>query len=249
MRFPILVFLFAFIGLSLCVKLGIFLRSRIKLLDKDDRDDFTLVQASTLTLMGIIIGFSFSMSVSRYDQRKIYEEEEANAIGTEYLRLDLLPAANTAARKQLLSKYLDHRIAWYSTRDPDELARINRDTLQVQADLWSTVEKASVGQPAAVVSLTVSGLNDVINSQGYTQAAWLNSIPPGAWILMFTVAAFGSVLIGLGAHKQSAFLFLVLPLVVSLALFLIADLDSPRGGLIRVRPQNLLSLSQSLNPR
>src|SRR6185437_16768040 len=105
------------------------------------------------------IGFSFSISISRYDQRKIYEEEEANAIGTEYLRLDLLPAANTAARKQLLSKYLDHRIAWYSTRDLDEITRINRDTARVQNELWATVEKASEGQPAAVVSLTVSGLN------------------------------------------------------------------------------------------
>lgn len=249
MRFPILVFLFSFIGLALSVKCGIFLRKRVKLLDQEDRADFTVVQASTLTLMGIIIGFSFSMAVSRYDQRKIYEEEEANAIGTEYLRLDLLPSASTAARRQLLRKYLDQRIAWYSTRDHDELARINRVTAQVQNDLWSAVEKAAEGQPAAVVALTISGLNDAINSQGYTQAAWLNSIPPGAWILMFAVAFFGSVLIGVGAHKQSNFLFLVLPFVVSLALFLIADLDSPRGGLIRVRPQNLLTLSQSLNPR
>ena len=62
--------------------------------DADERDDFGVILAATLTLLGLIIGFSFSMAISRYDQRKNLEEEEANAIGTEYLRAELLPAAN-----------------------------------------------------------------------------------------------------------------------------------------------------------
>ena len=60
------------------------------------REDFGFILAATLTLLGLIIGFSFSMATSRYDQRKNYEEAEANAIGTEYVRADLLPAADAA---------------------------------------------------------------------------------------------------------------------------------------------------------
>ena len=98
------------------------------------------------------------------------------------------------------------------------------------------------------MALAVAGMNDVLNSQGYTQAAWWNRIPVSAWGLMILIGIFCNLLIGYGArHAEShRFLFLVLPLVVSISFFLIADIDSPRGGVIQVRPQNLDSLAQSL---
>jgi len=91
-------------------------------------------------------------------------------------------------------------------------------------------------------------MNDVFNSQGYTQAAWWNRIPIAAWGLMAAIAICSNVLVGYSARrpKEEFTLLLILPLVVSIAFFLIADIDSPRGGLIRVRPQNLLDLAQSL---
>src|ERR1700757_677029 len=66
------------------------------------REDLGVIQAATLTLLGLIIGFSFSMAISRYDQRKNLEEAEANAIGPEYVRADLLPAADAAKVRALL---------------------------------------------------------------------------------------------------------------------------------------------------
>ena len=65
---------------------------------KDEREDLDIVQTAILTLLALIIGFSFSMAVSRYDVRKTYWEAEANAIGTEYLRADLLPVESVAAK-------------------------------------------------------------------------------------------------------------------------------------------------------
>ena len=91
-------------------------------------------------------------------------------------------------------------------------------------------------------------MNDVLNSQGYTQAAWWNRIPHAAWALMGLIAICCNLLIGYGARdaKAESRLLLVLPLVTALSFFLIADIDSPRGGVIRVAPQNLLSLEASL---
>jgi hypothetical protein len=87
-----------------------------------------------------------------------------------------------------------------------------------------------------------------LNSQSYTQAAWWNRIPHAAWGLMAAIAICANMLLGFGARaaKMSA-LLLVFPLIVSIAFLLIADIDSPRGGLIRVQPQNLLSLAESLH--
>jgi hypothetical protein len=98
------------------------------------------------------------------------------------------------------------------------------------------------------MALVVAGMNDVLNSRGYTQAAWRKRIPLAAWTLMLAIAICSAALVGAGADgaKSRSHLLVVLPLVISITFFLIADIDSPRRGVIRVIPQNLLSLAESL---
>ena len=213
---------------------------------EDDRDEFMFVLGGTLTLLALIIAFTFSMAVTRYDQRKHYEEQEANAIGTEYVRADLLPAADAAKVRALLKRYLDQRILHYRTLNAPKRRQIDAQVAQLQTDMWSAVVPPGAGQLSAVAALAVAGMNDVLNSQGYTQAAWWNRIPTAAWALLVIISIFCNLLIGYGAHGRSPFLFLILPIALAISLFLIADIDSPRGGVIRVRPQNLESLAESL---
>jgi hypothetical protein len=246
MNFPLLVFALSFVVLSLAAGVGDILRSRVYPLVEEERDDFGIIVGATLTLLGLLIGFSFSMAINRYDQRKNYEEAEANAIGTEYLRADLLPVADRARVRELLKRYLDERVLFYTTRSRDKLGKINTDTAELQNELWAAVRTGAAVEPTAVVALSISGMNDVLNSQGYTQAAWWNRIPIAAWALMATIAIFCNLLIGYGARRRDWHIFLILPIAVSIAFFLISDIDSPRGGAIWIAPQNLISLSQSL---
>src|ERR1700745_2615310 len=240
------IFAISLVAQCLAVYASHLLRKR-RPLRADERDDFDLVRSSGLTLLALIIGFSFSMAVSRYDQRKNYEEAEANAIGTEYVRADLLPARDAAKVRDLLKKYADERALFYTSRNPQRLAKINADTAELQNELWSAVLPGAAAQPTPPIALVVSGMNDVLNSQGYTQAAWWNRIPIAAWGLMAAIAICCSSLIGYGAHRTDRRIFLIVPIAVSIAFFLISDIDSPRGGLILVAPHNLLSLSQSLH--
>jgi hypothetical protein len=246
MNFPILVFALSFAVLLLAAVIGDALRSNVRALKEDERGDFGVVLNATLTLLGLLIGFSFSMAITRYDQRKNYEEAEANAIGTEYVRADLLPAAEAARVRQLLRKYLDERMLFYTTRDEARLAKINAETTDLQNELWASVRLPAMAQPTPVVALAVSGMNDVLNSQGYTQSAWWNRIPTAAWAMMAAIAISCNLLIGYGAHGRDWRILLIVPVVVSIAFFLIADIDSPHGGAIRVAPQNLISLSQAI---
>lgn len=154
---------------------------RRRVLKPDEHDDFGIILGATLTLLGLIIGFTFSMAVSRYDQRKSLEEEEANAIGTEFLGADLLPGANGAKVRRLLCDYLDQRIRFYQTRDALELQHIDTSTGRLQNELWSSVQVPASAPQTTLIALAVSGMNEVLNSQGYTQAAWWNRIPPEAW--------------------------------------------------------------------
>ena len=246
--YPALLFLASFVVLSGATWLGARFFRLPSAAGSEVFDDFGLIQGATLTLLGLIIGFSFSMAVGRYDQRKNLEEEEANAIGTEYVRMDLLPGAAASGVRGMLASYLGQRILFYTLRDGERLADLNVKTAKMQAEMWSAVVASAAARPDPLTALAVSGMNDVLNSQGYAQAASQNRIPITAWVLMVAIATCGSVLIGMGSRSETtrSKLLLVLPLVVSLAFFLIADIDSPRGGLIKVSPQNLTSLEQSI---
>jgi hypothetical protein len=247
--YPLAVFVLSLLVLWLSTRIGVFLLRKHHSLKKEIREDFSVIQAATLTLLGLIIGFSFSMAVNRYDQRKNFEEAEANAIGTEYARADLLPARDAAKVRALLKDYAEQRIEFYKAREEKEVPEINERTARLQNELWSAVTGPAKANPnSMMMSLVVSGMNDVLNSQGYTQAAWWNRIPTAAWVLMVAMAVCSNILIGYGAQnsEQEGVLLAILPIVVSVAFLLISDIDSPRRGLIHVSPQNLNAAVESL---
>jgi hypothetical protein len=108
---------------------------------------------------------------------------------------------------------------------------------------------AATAHPTPILALVVSGMNEALDSQSSVQAAWLNRIPAGAWCLL-AIMSFGSVFFpGYGFRSNLAVrrLSFVVPLLVSVALGLIADIDSPRRGIIRVQPQNLLELVETMS--
>lgn len=245
LNYPILIGVVCFVVLWVAARLGDQVGSH-RLAPKE-LEEFNLVLGATLTLLGLIVGFAFSMAVGRYDQRKNYEEEEANAIGTEYVRVDLLPGADADKLHALLKRYLADRVVFFQTRDKEELAKVNAEAAGLQNQMWSTVASAAQAQPSAVNALVVSGMNDVLNRQGYTQAAWWNRIPVAAWAFIFVIAICCNFLQGYAAAEgKRRRPLLVLPIVLAIAFLLLADLDSPRGGVIRVRPRNLLALQESL---
>ena len=243
---PVLVLVLTLPTLWISAIIGASFRKGQQDLEYEGHDDWTLLLGASLTMLGLIIGFTFSMAVSRYDQRKNLEEEEANAIGTEYIRAGLLPAADAARVQTSLKRYLSQRILIYYPSAASEAHQIDTQTAKLQSEMWSAVATPATAQPTPVAALILSGMNDVLNSQGYTRAAWRNRIPTGAWILVVAISIFCNLLVGYSAHSRSIILFLILPIGLSVALFLIADIDAPRHGVIRVRPQNLESLAESL---
>ncbi len=247
-HYPVIVFFLSFFVLWLAARIGWFLMRKKPILDEDLREDFGRILAGMLTLLALLIGFSFSMAISRYDLRKTYEEAEANAIGTEYVRVDSLPATDAANIRVLLRNYLEQRVLFYLAHTEQEFQQICVRTAQLQKELWSAIRAPAADHQTPVVALTVAGMNDVLNSQGYTQAAYWNRIPTAAWALLVAMGIGTSALIGYGSRsvKAGSKLLPILPLGASIAFMFIADLDAPRHGIIRVRPQNLDSLAASL---
>ncbi len=246
---PAVVLAIAFLLQVIAAYCGDYIRRRTRQSDADPANDYKTILPSALTLLALIVGFAFSMAVSRYDQRKSYEEEEANAIGTEYVRADILPPAESAHIHDLLIKYTELRIQFYEIRDQSQLDQIAASTSDLQTALWASVVGPTTAQPTPPMALLFSGMNDVLNSQGYTQAAFWNRVPIGAWLLMMFVAMACNFLIGFTEQRRRQGSLLVLPFILAIPFLLIADIDSPHGGLIRVVPQNLIALAHSLSPR
>ncbi|QSN60790.1 hypothetical protein [Caballeronia sp. M1242] len=244
---PIVFLVLTLFVMSAAAYFGSLLR-RARPMADDMREHFGVVQSAALTLLALVIGFSLSMAVGRYDQRKNLEEEEANAIGTELLRAELLPAAQASEIRTLLPQYAAQRISFYQTGDGDELQQINTATARLQSSLWTAARSGANAQPGPLSALAIAGMNDVINTQGYTQAAWWNHIPTSAWALMLIIGFFCNVLIGYGTRssRPGRRLLMIMPLIVSISFTLIADIDSPRNGLIRVKPQNLMATAAAM---
>jgi hypothetical protein len=245
---PIVLLLVSLAFLVMAARLGTALQVWSGPLDETTRGDFDIVLGATLTLLSLLVAFSFSMASSRYDQRKNCEESEANAIGTAYNKADLLPSADAAKVHQLLREYTDLRIRFYTTVGNVRVHELSSATRQMQAQLWGTVAAAARAAPTPTSALAAGAMTDVIDSEGYAQAAAWNRIPVGAWVLLFALGGVAMMMIGYRFRIQAphSLLVLISPGVVATAFFLIGDIDCPHSGVIRVAPENLQALVQSL---
>ena len=142
----VLVFALSLLALWLAAQTGSFFGGRRRNLEEAEREDLGVILAAALTLLGLIIGFSFSMAVNRYDQRKQYEAEEANAIGTEYVRAGLLRTGDATKVRELLRSYLDQRISFYTRHDARQLEQIidPQQSFEVETYFRPTAEPSMV---------------------------------------------------------------------------------------------------------
>jgi hypothetical protein len=239
LHLPLIVFAASIVLLFAATYGGYLLRPRGHS-EADRSADLDTAHGAALTLLALVIGFTFSLAAGRYDQRKNYEEAEANAIGTEYSRASLLPSMDAATVQQLLRTYLSKRIAFYEATDESRLKQIAAETSLLQAKLWSAVSGPASARPNPVTMLAVSGMNDVINSEGYTNAAWLYRVPPAAWVLMEAIAVICAVLFGYRFRRDPRAVLFIFPAIAAFSFFVVSDIDNPRRGVIRVVPENLI---------
>ncbi len=242
-------FAFTLVVMLLASYTGLRLRRRRGAMTTDEREDLSLVLTSSLTLLALIIGFSFSMAVGRYDERKHDEAVEAKTIRTEYLRAGLLAPDEATRLRAVLRRYISERIATYAGGTESVLLENRSTSKSLQQTMWSIVEQEAATRPNSMTSLVLQGMNDLIDAQAYAAAAWDNRIPFEAWALMFVIALFCCALIGFDTRRPSGRFgrHLVLPVLIAISFFMIADLDSTHQGLIRVTPDNLVVTAQSLN--
>jgi len=209
------------------------------------------VQTAIFAVLGLLLAFTFAMAVSRFDARKQALVDETDAIGTAYLRVQLLPPGQQAAATAVFRTYVDARLSsarpfWYQD------VRLKNETDELQRQLWTQGTDAANQDPHAVTtSLYIQSLNDMFDAQSARDAARLNELPTSAiyLLLALSILSVGTLgyRAGLGGRRSLAGAVL-LALVITLVVGIIIDLDQPYQGLITISQQSMIDLRQSMGP-
>jgi hypothetical protein len=204
-----------------------------------DRDTGT-VDAAVLGLLGLLLAFTFSGAAARFEQRQHLITQEANAIGTAYLRLDLLPTDTQQEMRQLFARYLTTRTTVYRNIE-DAAATQARiaETAALQRQIWAKAVSASQRSDAAAdaAKLLLPALNEMIDITTTRAAAMQNHPPRTVFFLLASLCLFSALLVGyhMGRAKfQSWFQKILFSATLSVVFFVILDLEYPRYGLIRI---------------
>ena len=218
--------------------------------DESYRGHAATVQAAVLALLGLLLGFTFSMALERYDRRRSLVLQEANSIGTTFLRASFLPGSHKDVVEDLLRRYVELRIPMYSFgTDASELSAIEQQSAAVHRELWSHAVAATAEAPSPIMATFVTSLNQTIDLDASRLQALRAHVPGAAWLLVLLVASVGCYIGGYNAGTsgvRSTFATMLLPILLAIVITLIADLDRPRRGLIGVSNQPLLDLRKSI---
>lgn len=197
-------------------------------------------EAAVFGLLGLLLAFSFSGAASRFEDRRHLVTVEANAIGTAWLRIDLLSAEAQPQMRDLFRGYLDGRLDTYRHGDDLAAARASlaEDAL-LQGRIWSlaVTETLKPGVPTQAGMLLLPALNEMIDITTTRAMATRNHPPLVVFMMLGALALVGALLVGYGTsiNKQRTWLHtLVFAVILSITTYVIVDLEFPRLGLIRV---------------
>ena len=225
-------------------------RKRQTSIDEATKAWFTAIYSAILAMLGLLLGFSYSMAQQRFEARKQLVVEEANAIGTTYLRAQWLPEPYRGDVAKLLRQYVDARLPKdLESRDIEELVQnVSVLSERLLDQLWVHAVEVAQKNPTPVVSLFLSALNETIDLHAKRLAQFQNRVPESVLLLLYLFTSVAMLITGYGSGLRPQ--RIVLPIVamvllVSTALYVIVDLERPQG-LITVSQESMIRLQQKL---
>ena len=195
---------------------------------------------AVFALLGLLLAFTFSGAASRFEDRKWFINSEANAIGTAYLRLDLLPEEAQPPLRDLFRRYVDNRAKVYrDAQTMDEVTARLAEGVALQNEIWKQAMAAMrlPGASTQATMLLTPALNEMIDITATRAMATQNHPPHIIFILLAALSLVGALLVGYGTstNKDRAwFHHVTFALVISMAIYVIVDLEYPRLGLIKI---------------
>ncbi|WP_219894340.1 hypothetical protein [Aquisediminimonas profunda] len=241
-----LVGLALFLTMLLAVEAGAALRKRLPGSNGKGEASEGYLLSATLALLGLLIAFTFSLAVSRFDARRQLVVDEANAIGTAWLRAGLAEGPQDRDLRQAIAHYTDVRLGLSRGRSPEI---VERETAVAQKTVWDSLGKTIDTAPPAIVNSTVIAVNDMFDAAASRKAERGAIIPARVLEILVLYAVLSASIVGyvLSASGQRHIVVTsILFLLLTLAITLILDLDRPQQGSIMVPQQPMLDARMSM---
>lgn len=253
MWIPILLALFA--SILLCLRVG-WRRGRARLgsLGSNANEGLGTLDGAVFGLMGLLLAFTFTGAASRFDQRRDLIVQESNAIGTAWLRLDLLQPGPREQARQLFRRYLDERLGTYQdVTNQQHVARSIASVNALQSDIWNlALAQAREDKSLPLAQLLLPALNEMFDIASSRILSTRQHPHPAVFGMLLLLVLASAFLVGFSQAKsaqQSRLHLIGFAAITALALYIILDLEYPRVGLIRVDAfdQALMELRASMN--
>ena len=218
--------------------------------DEGERSETSTLQGGMLALLGLLLGFTFAAASQRFDARKQLVLDEANAIGTAYLRATAVPGGEEVA--ELLRRYVDVRLEGAASRNPEDFRRAVGESERLHDAMWSRVAALARANPDPLRTLLLVAVNEVIDLHEKRLTAMRNHVPTIILVLLLvvsvlTMASLGHAAGASGGRSGMLSTALTFAMLVTVVIMVVVDLDRPERGLIRVSQQSLQTLRDGLH--
>lgn len=246
--YPLPFFFLLFLGFVALTEIGFRLEYRFQMQQDDNKHkQIEETRNQIAVLLSLLLGFTLSMALSRFDHRKELVVDEANAIGTTYLRAQMLSEPARTQSMDLVRRYADVRTSWLNAKDP--IAARNAaiaESTSIQNQLWQIAVPLAQQAPSPIISIYAQTLNDLIDLHEKRVAAGANRIPSTIWAMLILLGAVTCLVVGLGQRRRVIISMTVPPLMIAVVMALIADIDTPRRGSITVSQGSLVRLQEGI---
>jgi hypothetical protein len=211
------------------------------------------IMAAALALLAFMLAFTFGSAASRFDARKQAVLREANAIGTTWLRSQMLPSAYQAQIEPLLLRYVEVRIEGAQAESLDEFKQALVESTALHDKLWAHAVALGKEDPRSIVlGLFINSLNEVIDLHTTRITVARQRMPGGVWLTLYFIAFASTMMVGVNAGQsggRSLFMTALLASALSAVMVLIIDVDRPSQTLFSVSQQALVDLRNSMKER
>jgi hypothetical protein len=228
-----------FTGLLVCLELGRRWGTRQLQRDPDGARGTGAVEGSVFALLGLLIAFTFSGAAARFDTRRAQIIDEANAIGTAWLRLDLLPAETQPSLRELFKQYVDSRLATYRKLPDVDAAKVElAHSIELQSQIWRASVAAARSSPtAAATTVLLPALNEMFDIVTTRTSAPRMHPPVLVYVMLFALALLGALFAGAamaGTRTRNPLHVVGFAVMMAASVYLILDLEFPRFGWVRI---------------
>ena len=218
--------------------------------DKEGFASISPMVSGLLAMLAFVLAFTFAMAASQHNLRKQNILNEANIIGTAYVRADLLGERDEKKVKQLLKEYVNSRVYAIQTGDLKQIQEVMERSLEIHALLWEQVSSAMEREPKIYAGLILQSINDIMDiHQSRVTAGFYNRIPSSIWLVLLAISSLTMITMGAQARlSKSRRLAAVIPLILAFATLteVVLDLDRSQEGMITVGQDAIIDLQKGL---